>query len=652
MDPPRTRSRSRSGFYHFAMSTTPGGNTGGNALGNGSMVNATGGGALSYPQQSSAGWASHHGGRGYPENQQQQQQQQQQPGSYLSSGAQRHGAHRHPGTGGVLHFHPDNVFSEDRDKMEDSPSPKRQRLSQQSFLELSSAPPSTPSSPIRPWELPPSRRPHAHYAPERCHTPVRNRRSPQMRRPRGRRDRLTRHHHTHSHHPHPHPHHHYNSNSNNNHHHHHSNTLPHHHHQHHHPLHSHHTGLPSAGHQDENYRHPAPPQGYPPYGQQPPRGLGGMEERQGYHPPNHSPRPLHPSSNLSPRLLHPAAHPQHPHPSQQQQQQSGGVLELQEQGSAPVSYPVSPPGAPPGLPPRSAPQQIPACSVVFSGQHYPVCSVPPPVLQTCSVQHLPIPYPFPSLLSSDPTFLLPPPPHIPHPPTHLSHHPPHLPQPGQFGPYATQQARSPLQRIENDVELLGEHLSLGAGMHYPPATHPALTPHSTPLHFLSHEPLPQEFFGVSYPNFIPRRLAGRRYRSQQPLPPSPYHPSLLPYFLSMLPVQPTGPAISLELDVDDGEVENYEALLNLAERLGEAKLRGLTKGDIEQLPSYRFNPNNHQSEQTLCVVCMSDFESRQLLRVLPCSHEFHGKCVDKWLRANRTCPICRADASEVQRDSE
>uniref|UniRef100_A0AAX7SGZ6 RING-type domain-containing protein n=1 Tax=Astatotilapia calliptera TaxID=8154 RepID=A0AAX7SGZ6_ASTCA len=457
--------------------------------------------------------------------------------------------------------------------MEDSPSPKRQRLSQQSMLDLNSAPPSTPSSPIRPWELPPSRRPHPHYMPERCHTPLRNRRSPPMRRQRGRRDRLTRHHHHHSH-------------NNNNHHH---------------------------------YNRPGP------------------EERPGYHPPN-----------PSPRLLHPAAHPQHPH-AHPSQQQSSVVLDLHEQGSAPVSYPVTPPGAPPGLPPRSAPQQIPACSVVFSGQHYPVCSVPPPVLQTCSVQHLPMPYPFPSLLSSDPAFLLPPP-HLTHTPTHLSHHPPHLPQPGQFGPYPAQQARSPLQRIENDVELLGEHLSLGAGLHYPPATHPALTPHSTQLHFLSHDPLPQEFFGVSYPNFIPRRLPGRRYRSQQ-LPPSPYHPSLLPYFLSMLPVQP-GPAISLELDVDDGEVENYEALLNLAERLGEAKLRGLTKGDIEQLPSYRFNPNNHQSEQTLCVVCMSDFESRQLLRVLPCSHEFHGKCVDKWLRANRTCPICRADASEVQRDSE
>lgn len=42
-----------------------------------------------------------------------------------------------------------------------------------------------------------------------------------------------------------------------------------------------------------------------------------------------------------------------------------------------------------------------------------------------------------------------------------------------------------------------------------------------------------------------------------------------------------------------------QALLNLAERLGEAKPRGLTKADIEQLPSYRFNTENHLSEQTL-----------------------------------------------------
>lgn len=180
-------------------------------------------------------------------------------------------------------------------------------------------------------------------------------------------------------------------------------------------------------------------------------------------------------------------------------------------------------------------------------------------------------------------------------------------------------------------------------------------PASVPLQYLPHDPLHQELpFGVPYPHVMPRRMTGQRYRLQQPLPPPPpYYPSFLPYFLSMLPVPPAvGPAISVELEVEDVEVENYEALLNLAERLGEAKPRGLTKADIEQLPSYRFNPENHQSEQTLCVVCFSDFESRQLLRVLPCNHEFHAKCVDKWLKTNRTCPICRADASEVHRDLE
>lgn len=78
----------------------------------------------------------------------------------------------------------------------------------------------------------------------------------------------------------------------------------------------------------------------------------------------------------------------------------------------------------------------------------------------------------------------------------------------------------------------------------------------------------------------------------------------------------------------------FQALLNLAERLGEAKPKGLTKPEIEQLPAYRFNKENHHSDmdQTSCVVCMCDFENRQLLRVLPCSHEFHAKCVDKWLK--------------------
>ncbi|NXL93995.1 RNF38 ligase, partial [Alectura lathami] len=371
---------------------------------------------------------------------------------------------------------------------------------------------------------------------------------------------------------------------------------------------------------DGNYHHL-------PYGQQ-------QEEPHAFQPPN-----------VTPHMLHPPV---------QAPQQNAVMVDIHDQirqGTVPVTYTV-PSVAPHGIPlctgqhlPACSTQQVPGCSVVLNGQHLPVCSVPPPMLQACSVQHLPVSYAgFPPLLPNDP-FLL-------HPPHLPPHHPPHLAPPGQFVPFQAPQSRSAFQRIENEVELLGEHLPVGA-VTYPPAAYPPALPPTAPLQFLARDPLHREVpYGVPYPPFMPRRLTGHsRYRSQQPIPPHPYHPSLLPYVISMLPVPPAvGPAFSFELDVEDGEVENYEALLNLAERLGEAKPRGLTRADIEQLPSYRFNPNNHQSEQTLCVVCMCDFESRQLLRVLPCNHEFHAKCVDKWLKANRTCPICRADASEVHRD--
>ncbi|KTG06449.1 hypothetical protein cypCar_00020205 [Cyprinus carpio] len=315
-------------------------------------------------------------------------------------------------------------------------------------------------------------------------------------------------------------------------------------------------------HQDENFHHPVFSQH-----QQIP-----LDESRQY---SHTSAP--------PRMLHTATQPP---------QQSSIMVDLHEQmhqGSVPISYTVTTVtthGFPihTGQPiPACNAQQLPACSVMFSGQLSLLCCLPPPV----------------SL---------------------------------------KRKSWNPLQRVENEVDLRGDQHPLGT-FSYPPAHHPpAMTP-SVPLQYLPQEPLHQELpYGVPYPHMLPRRITGQRYRLQQPLPPPPppppYYPGFLPYFLSMLPVPPTavGPAISLDLDVDDVEMENYEALLNLAERLGEAKPRGLTKADIEQLPSYRFNLENHQSEQTLCVVCFCDFESRQLLRVLPCNHEFHAKCVDKWLK--------------------
>lgn len=105
-------------------------------------------------------------------------------------------------------------------------------------------------------------------------------------------------------------------------------------------------------------------------------------------------------------------------------------------------------------------------------------------------------------------------------------------------------------------------------------------------------------------------------------------------YSAMLSNPPLSPYSQAELSSPDSATENYEALLSLAERLGEAKPRGLTRAEVEQLPSYKFNAETHQGDQTNCVVCMCDFEALQSLRVLPCSHEFHSKCIDKWLKVS------------------
>ena len=59
-----------------------------------------------------------------------------------------------------------------------------------------------------------------------------------------------------------------------------------------------------------------------------------------------------------------------------------------------------------------------------------------------------------------------------------------------------------------------------------------------------------------------------------------YPPGFLPALFALLSNMPLS-------QQDPNEPENYEALLNLAERLGEVKPKGLNKSDIEMLPSYR-----------------------------------------------------------------
>lgn len=55
-----------------------------------------------------------------------------------------------------------------------------------------------------------------------------------------------------------------------------------------------------------------------------------------------------------------------------------------------------------------------------------------------------------------------------------------------------------------------------------------------------------------------------------------------------------------------------------------------------------------------CNICLVEYEDGDHIRVLPCCHEFHMLCVDKWLKeVHRICPLCRGNVcDETVKSSE
>ncbi|VDO03074.1 unnamed protein product [Rodentolepis nana] len=67
----------------------------------------------------------------------------------------------------------------------------------------------------------------------------------------------------------------------------------------------------------------------------------------------------------------------------------------------------------------------------------------------------------------------------------------------------------------------------------------------------------------------------------------------------------------------------------------------LSRDILNKLPEIRFS-EDYQSLYDTCAICLEDYVIGDKLRVLPCHHAYHSKCVDRWLlRRQRSCPVCK-----------
>ena len=71
---------------------------------------------------------------------------------------------------------------------------------------------------------------------------------------------------------------------------------------------------------------------------------------------------------------------------------------------------------------------------------------------------------------------------------------------------------------------------------------------------------------------------------------------------------------------------------------------GLNSQEIKLLKVIEFK----ECKACACTICLQNFMDGENLITLPqCEHFFHKDCIEKWLKGNLICPICRKNVKET-----
>jgi len=90
------------------------------------------------------------------------------------------------------------------------------------------------------------------------------------------------------------------------------------------------------------------------------------------------------------------------------------------------------------------------------------------------------------------------------------------------------------------------------------------------------------------------------------------------------------------------------------------ELNGADPEVIVQLETVAFDPALFAQEGLAgdnrpapeCCICTEAFDTSITIKRTPCQHYFHEECLKKWLKAAKTCPLCRSDLQKTVADAQ
>lgn len=80
-------------------------------------------------------------------------------------------------------------------------------------------------------------------------------------------------------------------------------------------------------------------------------------------------------------------------------------------------------------------------------------------------------------------------------------------------------------------------------------------------------------------------------------------------------------------------------LIKCVQERRKSRRNRLSSRQIKQIPTAKFVKGD---QYDICAICLEQYNEGDKLRILPCSHAYHAKCIDPWLMNNRrNCPLCK-----------